>query len=66
MFNFQRFVSKPEGDADLIQQLEIYEHQLKQEDGEPYVNLDYSNQHRWNSGKNWIENKSFDHLFSEK
>ncbi|XP_046444572.1 uncharacterized protein LOC124194434 isoform X4 [Daphnia pulex] len=40
-----RFVSKPEGDADLIQQLEIYEHQLKQEDGEPYVNLDYSNQH---------------------
>jgi hypothetical protein len=46
MFNFQRFVSKPEGDADLIQQLEIYEHQLKQEDGEPYVNLDYSNQHR--------------------
>ena len=45
-FRFFRFISKTETDSDLLQQLEIYELQLKQEDEEqsPFVDLDYSNQ----------------------
>lgn len=48
-FFFFRFVSKPDADSDLIQQLEIYELQLKQEDEEPCS--DYSNQHRYEANK---------------
>ncbi len=41
-------MSKPGADPDLLQQLEIYELQLKQEDDEqsPFVDSDYSNQQR--------------------
>ncbi|KZS12793.1 Uncharacterized protein APZ42_022001 [Daphnia magna] len=49
-----RFVSKPDADSDLIQQLEIYELQLKQEDEEPCS--DYSNQHR-RVPRNWCSNR---------
>lgn len=41
-------MSKPGTDTELLQQLEIYELELKQEDGDrtPFGGSDYSNGHR--------------------
>jgi len=43
-----RFACKPGTDAELLQQLEIYDLELKQEDGDqsPFVSSNYSNQLR--------------------